>query len=56
MGRERAIRITRGRWTLAEGIRTEVLSASILGGDDLAGYDPAQDADPYERFLAEEQD
>ena len=55
-GRERDIQITRGRWTLPEGIRTEVISASILPGEDLAGYDPAQDADLYQYFLAEEQD
>ena len=55
-GRERDIRITCGRWTLPEGIRTEVISASILPGDDIAGYDPAQDADLYEYFLADEQE
>ena len=55
-GRERDIRITRGRWTLPEGIRTEVVSASILPGGDIAGYDPAQDVDLYEYFLAEEQE
>ena len=53
-GRERDIQITRGRWTLAEGIRTEVITVSILAGNDIAGYDPAQDADLYEYFLAEE--
>jgi hypothetical protein len=52
--RERDIQVTRGKWTLPEGIRTEVVSASILPGDDIAGYDPAQDADLYEYFLAEE--
>ena len=50
------IQITRGRWTLPEGIRTEVIDASILAGDDIGGYDPAQDADLYQYFLAEEQD
>ena len=55
-GRERDIQITRGRWTLPEGIRTEVISASILPGDDIAGYDPAHDADLYEYFLAEERE
>lgn len=55
-GRERDIQITKGQWTLPEGIRTEVISASILPGDDIAGYDPAQDADLYEYFLAEERD
>jgi hypothetical protein len=53
-GRERDIQIIRGRWTLPEGIRTEVISAAILPGDDIEGYDPAQDADLYEYFLAEE--
>ena len=55
-GRERDIQITTGRLTLPEGIRTEVVSASILPGDYIAGYDPAQDADLYEYFLAEEKD
>ena len=53
-GRERDIQITTGQWTLPEGIRTEVISASILPADDIAGYDPAQDVDLYEYFLAEE--
>ena len=55
-GRERDIQITRGRWTLPGGVRTEVISASILAGKDIAGYDPAQDVDWYEYFLAEERD
>jgi len=54
--REWDIQITRGRWTLPEGIRTEVISTLILPGKDIAGYDPAQDADLYEYFLAEEQE
>jgi len=54
-GRERDIQITRGRWTLPEGIRTEVISASILSGNDLPYYDPAQDLDLYEYFLADDQ-
>jgi hypothetical protein len=41
---------------LPEGIRTEVVTASILLGDNIAGYDPAQDTDLYEYFLAEEQE
>jgi hypothetical protein len=55
-GRERDIQIIWGRWTLPEGVRTEVISASILPGDDIAGYDPAQDRDLYEYFLADEQE
>lgn len=55
-GRARDIRITTGLWTLPEGIRTEVISASILPGEEIAGYDPAQDADLYQYFLADERD
>jgi hypothetical protein len=54
--RERDIQITRGRWTLPEGIRTEVISVSILLGEDIAGYDPAQDVDLYEYYLAEDRE
>ena len=55
-GREKDIQITSGRWTLPEGIRTEVVSVSILLRKDIAGYDPAQDADLYQYYLAEEHD
>lgn len=54
--RQRDIQITRGRWTLQEGISTEVISFSILPGDDIAGYDPVQDSDLYEYVLAEERE
>jgi hypothetical protein len=53
-GRERDIRIIGGEWILAPGIKTEIISVSIVAGDDIAGYDPAQDADLYEYCLAEE--
>ncbi len=53
-GRERDIQISRGRWTLPEGNRTEIVSASMVLADDIAGYDPANDADLYAYFLAEE--
>jgi hypothetical protein len=53
-GRERDIRIVKGEWHLANGIKTEVVDVSIVTGDDIAGYDPAQDADLYEYYLAEE--
>ena len=52
--RQRDIRIVRGRWTLPQGVRTEVVSVSILHGDDVAAYDAAQDADLYGYYLAEE--
>ena len=53
--RVREIRVFRGRWTLPEGVRTEVISASISWGEDIDGYDPAQDVDLYEYFLASEE-
>ena len=53
-GREKDIQISRGRWTLPEGIRTENVHVTIAYSDDLAAYDPAQDADLYEYFLAED--
>jgi hypothetical protein len=55
-GRERDIRIVRGRYTLPGGIRTELVTASIIEGEDVAGYDPAQDRDLCEYYLAEEQE
>ena len=55
-GRERDIRIIKGEWNLPQGIKTEIISVSIVAGDDLAGYDPAQYVDLYEYYLAEERD
>jgi hypothetical protein len=55
-GREQEIRITSGRWTLPEGIRTEIVRATIAYSDEIAGYDPAEDADLYEFYLAEERE
>ena len=53
-GREQEFRIDTGRWTLREGIRTEVVLVSVIENEDIAGYDPAQDRDLYEYYLAEE--
>jgi hypothetical protein len=53
-GREKEIRIVRGQWTLLEGIRTDVVTVSAIENEDTAGYDPAQDRDLYEFYLAEE--
>jgi hypothetical protein len=53
-GREKEIRIVRGQWTLREGIGTDVVSASAIENEDIAGYDPAQDRDLNEYYLAEE--
>ncbi len=52
-GRENEIRIVSGRWTLGEGIRTEVVSVFAIESEDIVGYDPAQDRDLYEYYLAE---
>jgi len=54
IGRENEIRIIRGQWTLREGIRTEVITVSPIESKYTAGYDPAQDRDLYEYYLAEE--
>jgi hypothetical protein len=53
-GRENEIRIVRGQWTLREGIGTEVVTVSAVESEDINDYDPAQDRDLYEYFLAEE--
>lgn len=55
-GRERDIQIVRGQMSLPQGIKTELISASIVTGPDIEGYDPTQDADLYEYYLAEERD
>ena len=54
VGREQEIRINRYQWTLSEGIRTEVIMVSAIENEEIAGYDPAQDQDLYEYYLAEE--
>jgi hypothetical protein len=53
-GREKEILIFRGQWTLNEGIRTDVVSGSVIENQAITGYDPAQDRDLYEYYLAEE--
>jgi hypothetical protein len=52
--RQQDIRIVRGQWTTEEGLRTEVVNVSIVAGEDIAGYDPQQDADLYEYWKAEQ--
>ena len=47
------ITVTRGQWTTEDGLPTEVIHATIKNCDELAGYDPAQDSDLYEYWLAE---
>jgi hypothetical protein len=54
--RQRDIRVVRGACTLHTGIKTDLIHVSIVAGDDVAGYEPAQDQDLYAYFLAEDQD
>jgi hypothetical protein len=54
-GRERDIRISSGCLTLPGGMRTELVTASIFGGEEIAGYDPTRDQDLYEYYLADDQ-
>ena len=49
------IRVTRGTMTLPHGGKTDVIRATIVDGDDIEGYDPAQDLDLYEYFLSDDQ-
>jgi len=53
--RQQDIRIIRGRHTLPTGILTENVDVSLLWGKDIDGYDPAEDADLYEYFLADDE-
>jgi hypothetical protein len=54
--RSQDIRVVRGVMTLAPGVKTDLISASIIAADDIEGYKPAQDEDLYAYFLAEHQD
>ena len=42
-----------GQWTTADGLKTEVVTVTIVAGDDIAEYDPEEDADLYEYWKAE---
>jgi hypothetical protein len=53
--RTKDIRVTRGRMTLPHGGKTELIRATIIVGEDIEGYDPAQDLDLYEYFLMDDQ-
>ena len=52
-GREEDFRIARGYMHLAGGVRTDLLRVTSEFNPDLVDYDPAQDADLYEYFLAD---
>ncbi len=52
--RTKDIRAAYGQWHTREGYRTEVVNVTITPGDDIAGYDPAEDVDLYEYYLVDE--
>jgi hypothetical protein len=49
--RVKDIRVVRGVMTLPQGVKTDLVSATIIDGDDIKGYDPKQDEDLYVYFL-----
>ena len=51
-GSERDYRIIRAKIRLPEGIANELVRVTAEFSPDLADYDPAEDADLYEEFLA----
>jgi hypothetical protein len=51
--RQKDIRISRGRFTLPQGVHTELVSVSLRSGEDIDGYDPKEDAELYAYYLAE---
>lgn len=51
--RQGRIREVRGQWTTEGGLKTEVITVTIVADDDIAGYDPERDADLYEYWKAE---
>src|ERR1022692_2538816 len=53
--RTQDIRVVRGTMTLPRGIKTDLIHATIIVGDDIEGYNPAQDEDLYAYYLAEDQ-
>ena len=53
--RTQDIRVSRGTMTLPHGGMTDLIRATIIVGEDIEGYDPAQDLDLYEYFLSDDQ-
>jgi hypothetical protein len=50
--RSKDIRVVRGVMTLPQGVKTELISATIISASDIEGYDPKQDEDLYAYFLS----
>ena len=53
--RSNDIRVVRGVMTLPQGVKTDLISATIIAADDIEGYDPTQDEDLNGYFLSEQQ-
>ena len=53
VNRPSRIRAVGGQWTTMSGLKTEVITVTIVAGDDIAEYDPEEDADLYEYWKAE---
>ena len=53
--RTQDIRIARGSMTLPYGVKTDLIRATIIVGEDVEGYDPDEDLDLFEYFLADDQ-
>jgi hypothetical protein len=53
-GQESEMRILSGRWHTRDGRETEVVAVSMPADAELADYDPADDVDLYEYYLADE--
>jgi hypothetical protein len=49
------IRVSRGTMALPQGVKTDLIRVTIAFGEDIEGYDPAQDRDLYEYFLSDDQ-
>jgi hypothetical protein len=53
--RTQDIQVVRGTMTLPQGVKTDLISATIIEGDDIKGYEPIQDQDLYAYYLADDQ-
>jgi hypothetical protein len=53
--RTQDIQVVRGAMTLSQGVKTDLIHATISAGDDIEGYDPAHDQDLYAYYLAPDQ-
>jgi len=53
--KRRRIRVTTGIMTTEEGFPTKLRHATVAWSKDIAEYDPADDVDLYEYWLADDQ-